>query len=111
MIKPPLAATLIISVGLAVGACAPFANTVSDYWPTWAGGMPRDVPPRPGAPGYDEFLLRQQGKDVTPPAGPSGSAEAQVAPSATPVGTASAQAAVPASPPRNDQAAVQGGLY
>ena len=125
MIKRSFAPAVILSVGLAVGACTPFANTVSDYWPTWAGGMPKDVPPRPGAPGYDEFLLRQQGKDVAPSAAPSGNANAQAAvpaapptnanaqvmPSAAPSGNANAQAAPAGTPPRNDQAAVQGGLY
>jgi len=123
MIKRLFAPVLILSVGLAVGACTPFANTVSDYWPTWAGGMPKDVPPRPGAPGYEEFLLRQQGKDVAPPAAPADTAGAQAAPSAAP-GSAKAQppAAAPLDnanmraapvviPSRNDQAAVQGGLY
>jgi hypothetical protein len=112
MIKRLFSPAVVISVGLAVGACTPFANTVSDYWPTWAGGMPKDVPPRPGAPGYDEFLLHQQGKDVTPPAAPSSdNAGALGAPSAPPSDNANMRAVPPGSPSRNDQAAMQGGLY
>ena len=68
MIQRFFAPTLGLLIGLALSSCAPFAATVSDHWPTWAGGMPKDVPPRPGAPGYDEFLVHQQGKDVTPAA-------------------------------------------
>ncbi len=33
---------------------------VADHWPHWAGGMPADVPPRPGAPGYNEFIAHGQ---------------------------------------------------
>ena len=68
MIQRFFAPTLGLLIGLALGSCAPFAATVSDHWPTWAGGMPKDVPPRPGAPGYDEFLRHQQGKDAAPAA-------------------------------------------
>jgi hypothetical protein len=43
--------------------------------------MPKDVPPRPGAAGYDEFLVHQQGKDVAPaPAAAAENANAQAAP-------------------------------
>ena len=30
-------------------------GTAVDYIPTWAGGLPKDVPPRPGTPEYDAF--------------------------------------------------------
>jgi hypothetical protein len=39
-----------------LGACAPFSGFVADHVPHWAGGLPADAPPRPGAPGYDEFI-------------------------------------------------------
>ncbi len=80
--------------------------------------MPNDVPPRPGAPGYDEFLIHQQGKDTPPPAAGSadaaGSAPAPAnapAPVVAPVERTSAQTAPAAKAAPNDQAAVQGGLY
>lgn len=91
------APTLGLLIGLALGACAPFAATVSDHWPTWAGGMPKDVPPRPGSPGYDEFLIHQQGKDVTPTAAAGGNTNTQAVPSG--IGTP------------NNQGSMQGGLY
>src|SRR5579863_6026134 len=71
MIQRFFAPTLVLLSGLALGSCASVSATVSDHWPTWAGGMPKDVPPRPGAPGYDEFLAHQQGRDAaatSPPA-------------------------------------------
>jgi hypothetical protein len=77
MIQRFLAPVLLLLTGLALGSCASVSATVSDHWPTWAGGMPKDIPPRPGAPGYDEFLVHQQGKDVTPAAPPAENANMQ----------------------------------
>jgi len=98
MIQRFFAPSILLFIGLALGSCAPFVATVSDNWPTWAGGMPKDVPPRPGAPGYDDFLVHQQGKDVT-------------ASPATPAENANAQAAPSGNHPPNEQNAGQGGLY
>jgi hypothetical protein len=78
MIRRCFTPALLLLVGLVLGSCTTFANTVSDYWPTWFGGMPKDIPPRPGAPGYQEFLIHQQGKDVPPAAAvPSGQGAVQ----------------------------------
>jgi hypothetical protein len=125
--------TAAFCVCLALGGCSSVSGFVSDSWPTWAGGMPKDVPPRPGAPGYEEFLAHQQRQDVPP----NTAAAPGTAPGATTVGTAPAAApgttaAVPppAAPPpaRNantqpqpalppayarpdDRSATQGGLY
>jgi hypothetical protein len=120
----------VLCVGLALAGCASFSGFVSDNWPTWAGGMPKDVPPRPGAPGYEEFMAHQQRQDVPP--------NTAAAPGATPTPTAvTAPAAAPgttgavpppAAPPpaRNantqpplppayarpdDRSATEGGLY
>jgi hypothetical protein len=97
MIKRFFALALLLLVGSALGSCTNFAGTVSDYWPTWAGGMPKDVPPRPGAPGYEEFVAHQQGKDVSPSVAPADKANASGAPSGDHA--------------PNDAAAVEGGLY
>src|ERR1700677_2539738 len=98
MIQRFFAPTLVLLTGLALGSCASVSSTVSDHLPTWAGGMPKDVPPRPGAPGYEEFLVDQQGKDVTPGTAPAGDPNAQVV------------AAPSAQPPANP-GAVPGALY
>jgi hypothetical protein len=68
------ALTIVVAVGFPLAACTSFSNTVSDHWPTWAGGMPPDVPPRPGAPGYDEFIAHQQASAAAPPAALDGTA-------------------------------------
>jgi hypothetical protein len=112
MIKRIFAPTMVLFGGLALGSCASVSGAVSDNWPTWLGGMPKDVPPRPGAPGYEEFLVQQQGKNPPSATAPAANANAQSAAAVAPADKAGAQAAAPgyAAPPR-DQAAVQGGLY
>jgi hypothetical protein len=125
------APAIALCAGLALSGCTSFANTVSDHWPTWAGGMPKDVPPRPGAPGYEEFLSHQQGKDAAPTAAnASATGAAQPAttaalppstpganpPPATAVPAPASAQVVPSLPPAyrrtDDQGVVQGGgLY
>jgi hypothetical protein len=97
MIKRFFAPTLLLFIGLTLGSCTSFSEVVTDNWPSWAGGMPKDVPPRPGAPGYDEFLVHQQGKDAPAPGTPAENANAQAAPSGNRSPT--------------DRSVVQGGLY
>jgi hypothetical protein len=97
MIKRFVAPMMVLFVCLALGSCASVSGFVSDSWPTWAGGMPKDVPPRPGAPGYDEFLVHQQGKDA-----PTAAASAE---------NADAPAVPAGNQPANDRSTVQGGLY
>lgn len=116
-----IAPTMVLFACLALGSCAGFPGYVSDHWPIWAGGLPSDVPPRPGAPGYEEFISHQQGKD----AASSATAAAPAAPAATPV-AATAPVGAAAMPPADtgnappaspgmrrtdDQGLVQGGLY
>jgi len=111
MIKRFSALTVVILPCLALGACTSFSGAVADHWPTWAGGMPKDVPPRPGAPGYEEFLAHQQGKDASASAA-TGTTAAAPAAAAAP---GADNTGVPAIPTANrqpgDQSAVQGGLY
>jgi hypothetical protein len=111
MIKRFFAPTALLFIGLAFGSCTPFAGFISDRWPTWAGGMPKDVPPRPGAAGYEEFMAHQQGKDAAAAGSPEANANAQTAPSGAPAEKASARATPSGNQPPNGQGAVQGGLY
>ena len=57
-------------IALVIAATAPAV----DYIPTWAGGLPKDVPPRPGTPEYDAFrqkmdaeVTRDKSKDPPRP--------------------------------------------
>jgi len=126
------ALALVIALGAATAGCSPFAASVADHWPHWAGGLPADAPPRPGAPGYDEFIAHGQadqqaaksGAVAATPGGQPGVATAAAAPAAPaaapagiPAAPRSAPAAVPAEPAApaseepDDTSAVRGGLY
>src|SRR5271169_882203 len=63
IVKRCITAAVVLCLGSGLGSCgggAEFSGYVADHWPHWAGGMPDDVPPRPGAPGYDEFIAHGQ---------------------------------------------------
>ena len=105
-----LAPTIVLLLGLALGSCGSVSGFVSDHWPAWAGGEPNGMPPRPGTPGYAEFMARQQGKTV--PATIQGTAAAPPAVGATPVvENVNTQPVPPPAARVNDQGAVPGGLY
>jgi hypothetical protein len=44
------------------------AAGMSDAIPQWAGGMPADVPPRPGTAKYDEFMQERERRRLQPAA-------------------------------------------
>jgi hypothetical protein len=93
-----LAPAVVLCLGLGLGSCASSAGFIADHWPHWAGGLPADAPPRPGAPGYDEFIAHQSAKKDA----------AASAAAADKTGTAAAPAGYR---PPDDQSVVQGGLY
>ncbi|HZR63140.1 MAG TPA: hypothetical protein VFA80_19510 [Xanthobacteraceae bacterium] len=123
-LKRLVAAALLSGSALALGACS---NTVADMWPHWAGGEPAGLPPRPGQPGYEEFIAHGQPNQnaAAPPAA------AQPAPGGTTATIAEQKSAVqPPKPPAyaeprpqeaepieaddhpgNDTGVVRGGLY
>ena len=92
--KRLLMVTMALCGCLWLGACTPFAGVVSDAWPTWAGGMPKDVPPRPGAPGYEEFMAHQSHQDVAPNAAPNTAAAPGATAAVAPTGAAPGTTAV-----------------
>ena len=55
-------ALLVAWVSLA--SCSTAAENVSekviDWTPKWMGGLPKDAPPRPGTPEYDELQRKQE---------------------------------------------------
>jgi hypothetical protein len=78
IVKRWIAVAVLAGFGPLLGSCgggseSGFSGYVADHWPHWAGGMPDDVPPRPGAPGYDEFIAHgQAGQDQARPIPPGG---------------------------------------
>jgi hypothetical protein len=64
--------TLIVLVVVAcgLGGCGTvngyLANSMGEYVPHWAGGLPADAPPRPGTAKYDEFMKERERKRLEP---------------------------------------------
>jgi hypothetical protein len=105
---PALGPVLLVVFSISLGSCSSVSSYMSDSWPTWAGGMPKDVPPRPGAPGYEEFLAHQQRQDAA--AAPSGDTSTQAtAVVASPNKTGSRTP--PSNQPMDISGGGQGGLY
>jgi hypothetical protein len=60
-------ALILISVLLAGCASYPSAGyAIAEHIPTWLGGMPNDVPPRPGTPEYDAWQ-KQRAEEAARP--------------------------------------------
>ena len=57
-LKRLVGAAMLFGSALALSGCG--AGTVADMWPHWAGGEPAGLPPRPGQPGYEEFIAHGQ---------------------------------------------------
>lgn len=78
-----LTGVVLLSFSLAgCGSVSSFlAGGMADLIPAWAGGLPADAPPRPGAPGYEEYI-KQKEKQAMPAANvapdPATSPSAQV---------------------------------
>jgi hypothetical protein len=49
--------------GVLLASCASSSGYIADNLPEWAGGLPKGTPPRPGAPGYDDYLRGIHGGD------------------------------------------------
>jgi hypothetical protein len=133
-----IAAALVLGLACLLGACSPFSSSVADMWPHWAGGEPAGLPPRPGQPGYEQFIAHGQ-PDQNPPAAPAASAApaapvAQQAPGGTTAAIAEQKSPAreqkppafaeprseeqsgepvpqPVEQPANDAGVVHGGLY
>jgi hypothetical protein len=113
-------AAILLGLGLGLASCGGY---VADHWPHWAGGLPADAPPRPGTPGYADFVAHgQANQDAAnstasqPPA--SGAVQTSVQkPSAPPAVAApaaptQAQVAPPAGARPEDPSVLKGGgLY
>ena len=123
MTRRRLTVPILLGVFLTLGGCSSFAGFVADTWPTWAGGMPKDVPPRPGAPGYEEFIAHQQRQDAaaggavapaqTGAPGTTGTTPSAAAPppSNPAVSRAAPQQLPPAYARPDDRGTARGGLY
>lgn len=105
------AASVLLCLAAMLGACSPFAGYVADHVPHWAGGLPPDAPPRPGAPGYDDFIAHGQPQPPSAPApasdasaGPATGATTGTVAAPTAAAASTAQAKMPAARARADKA-------
>ena len=102
MVKRLSVALMGLGLGLSLGSCGPVAGFTADHWPHWAGGLPAGTPPRPGTPGYADYVAHRQAETEPPkPAAANASANAPAAPA--PVATE------PQSD--DDRPVTRGGLY
>ena len=104
MVKRLTVAMMGLGLGLSLGSCGPVAGFTSDHWPHWAGGLPAGVPPRPGAPGYDDYVAHRQAEtEPAKPAAVNATTNAPAAPALPPA----------ASEPQSDddRPVTRGGLY
>jgi len=102
MVKRLFVALLGLGLGLALGSCGPVAGFTADHWPHWAGGLPTGVPPRPGTPGYDDYIAhRQADSEPAKPVATSTAANTPAAPAPAAVEPQGAE----------DAAVARGGLY
>ena len=118
----------MLGIGAMLGSCAGatsedgFSAYVADHWPHSACGLPSGAP-RPGSPGYDQFIAHGQAdQDVQPPATTANATAVpvtpvfQTAPSAPAAATEQVRPAAPSAqtPPQSataDSNVVRGGLY
>ena len=68
-------------VGAVLGGCSSvnenIGPVIGDTLPQWAGGEPKDIPPRRGTPEYDAYMKEQERKRLEPaPANANASAPA-----------------------------------
>jgi len=109
-------AGLVLCLGPLLASCGGaengFSAYVADHWPHWAGGMPSDVPPRPGTPGYNEFIAHGQAdQGAAAPATAGKPAAVAAKKTAQPASAAAALPAVPPDGQSEDFSVTRGGLY
>ena len=71
-IRHILVMTALVLAASALSGCGTINEKLSagagDLLPVWAGGEPRDIPPRQGTPEYDAFMKERERKRLIPAA-------------------------------------------
>jgi hypothetical protein len=101
MVKRLCAALMGLGLGLLLGSCGPVAGFTADHWPHWAGGLPAGTPPRPGTPGYADYVAHRQAETEPPKPAANAVANAPAAPAPAAVEQQS----------DDDRPVARGGLY
>jgi hypothetical protein len=122
-----VAASFALTLAVTLASCSPFSDFVSDNWPHFAGGEPDGLPPRPGTPGYAQFIAHGQPTESANSAAgfaqpPAAGGTAAMTGSQKPAGTIQQSATLAGPPPQappapaedrqgDDAGVVRGGLY
>lgn len=72
-----LTAIAVLCGALGLAGCSSVGPTIGDALPEWAGGLPKDAPPRPGTPEYEEYRRRLTVPKVRAPAGAAADSQPQ----------------------------------
>ena len=54
-----VSAVAVVSLSLTLAGCSSLATFLADNIPQWAGGLPKDAPPRAGDPRYADYFKTQ----------------------------------------------------
>ena len=52
---------VLLALAMSLTSCAS-GGVVGEVLPTWLGGMPKNIPPRPGTPEYEAYKKRLEGQ-------------------------------------------------
>ena len=59
VLRAAVSAVAAGSLSLTLAGCSSFATFLADNIPQWAGGLPKDAPPRAGDPRYADYFKTQ----------------------------------------------------
>lgn len=84
--KTRIAAVICAVLTCGLAGCGSVGPMVGDVLPEAVGGLPKDTPPRPGAPGYEEYRRRIETPKAArgEPSGDTAAAEEPAAPETPP---------------------------
>jgi hypothetical protein len=59
VLRAAVSAAAVVSLSLTLAGCSNLATFLADNLPQWAGGLPKDAPPRAGDPRYAQYFKTQ----------------------------------------------------
>jgi hypothetical protein len=59
VLRAAVSAAAVVSLSLTLAGCSNLATFFADNIPQWAGGLPKDAPPRAGDPRYADYFKTQ----------------------------------------------------
>jgi hypothetical protein len=59
VLRAAVSAAAVVALSLTLAGCSNLATFLADNIPQWAGGLPKDAPPRAGDPRYAQYFKTQ----------------------------------------------------